>query len=156
MSTARAAEFAAFQQMVLACNKQRLHAAPLALADARAEGANPLCGDRLEVQLQFARDQIQFARYQGEMSAITTAAAERLCAALEGLDQPAAMQLLQQFMRSLQPRHADAEPLPKSLGDFAVLKHYPNRLKTATLPAATLLAALRGEVRTVSTETSES
>lgn len=150
MTDSRAADFAAFQQMVLVCNKQRQHFGQLAQPDATAQGANPLCGDRLEVHLHLAQETIRSARYQGEMSAVTIAAAEQLCAAIEGKSKSTALPLLQQFLQSLQP--SSGADLPGALSVFAVLKHYPNRLKTATLPAATLIAALQGEGRVVSTE----
>lgn len=150
MTAARVAEFAAFQEMVLVCNKQREHFGPLTHPDATAQGANPLCGDRLAVHLQFAQEHIQVARYQGEMSAVTIAAAEQLCAAIEGQGKAEALLLLQAFLAALQP--SSATDLPAALSAFAVLKHYPNRLKTASLPAATLIAALLGEQSVVSTE----
>lgn len=152
MSQANGPAFAAFQQLVLACNKQRQYFGCVEQPEAFAEGANPLCGDRLEVSLRLAGDQLQLARYQGEMSAVTMAAAEQLCAAIEQRSKADALALLQQFLTHLTASTPDAEPLPDALSAFSVLRHYPNRLKTATLPAATLIAALRGETQRVSTE----
>ena len=151
MTQTSQAAMAAFQQLVLTSNKQRHYFGAITLPEARAEGANPLCGDQLEVSLRLVHDQVQQARYQGEMSAITMAAAEQLCAAIEDRSKTDALSLLQDFLQSLrEPTHSPA--LPAELSAFDVLRHYPNRLKTATLPAATLIAALQGESKKVSTE----
>jgi NifU-like protein involved in Fe-S cluster formation len=131
-----------FQQQVLACTKSaRCVGAPDPLEGWLTQsGANPLCGDQLSIYLRCDASGLN-ARYQGEMSAITQAAAELCCRGIAGLSPIAASDYLH-AARALLLGHA-AEPF--DLGEFAVfavLRDYPVRIKTATLPIFTLQAAL--------------
>jgi nitrogen fixation protein NifU and related proteins len=138
-----------FQALVLARNRVRGFFGECLPADLRvthrARGANPLCGDRLEVIVHI--DQTGFivgARFFGEMSAITAAAADILCERLERQGHSEALTLLGHAQMLL----SSSAMQPHTLGDFAafaVLRDYPARLKTALLPIASFQAALRGE-----------
>jgi nitrogen fixation protein NifU and related proteins len=148
-----AAALAAFQTLVLAHNRERRYQGAPTQFQRHARGANPLCGDALEVFLTLEGEQIQQARYLGEMSAISFAAAEILCAAITGQSLAAAAERLQACAQLFQITGADlVSAIPPEFAAFAVVRRYPNRLKTATLPIATLLAAVTGDVGTVCTE----
>jgi nitrogen fixation protein NifU and related proteins len=149
-----AGALAAFQTLVLARNRERLYLGAPAQFQRHAHGANALCGDAIEVFLTLQGEQIQQARYQGEMSAISFAAAEILCAALEGQALVAAERILQACLQLFRTPEALFLPdnIPSEFAAFAIVRRYPNRQKTATLPIATLLAAVAGDLGVVSTE----
>ena len=149
-SAALADALARFQELVLLRNRARPHFGELLNPSRQAIGTNPLCGDRLTVELVVVGDQIVQSAFSGEMSAISIAAAEILCAQIENLSLTDAEARLRAAQRML----AGRQDLPA--GDefqcFTVVRRYPSRLKTATLPVATLLAAVRGDLAPVSTE----
>src|SRR5476649_1187116 len=62
-------------------------------ADARVEGFNPLCGDRLTVQLKMAGDAIADIRFEGQGCAISTASASLMTEAVKGKSRTEALAL---------------------------------------------------------------
>jgi nitrogen fixation NifU-like protein len=58
---------------------------PLPGADVTHEGANPLCGDRIRVELRLEGGAVTEARFRGEACAIATAAASLLTDRLRGM-----------------------------------------------------------------------
>jgi len=141
---------AQFQATVLQRNRSRLHFGKLPSANRRADGANPLCGDQLSVELEVFDGQILQSRFHGEMSAISIAAAEILCTQIEHLSLPQAEQVLREAQAMLAGRLDLASA--NEFHCFEAVRRYPSRLKTATLPVATLLAAVLGNATRVSTE----
>ena len=141
---------AQFQALVLLRNRARPHFGRLLNPSHHAFGANPLCGDQLIVELVVADAKISQCSFYGEMSAISIAAAEILCAQIENLSLSNAEHRLcaAQAMLAGQLELAASDEFQC----FAVVRRYPSRLKTATLPVATLLAAVRGDSAQVSTE----
>ena len=102
------------------------------------------------VELVVVGDRIEQSAFYGEMSAISIAAAEILCTQIENLslaDAEARLRAAQSMLAGRQDLAAGDE-----FQCFTVVRRYPNRLKTATLPVATLLAAVRGDSAPVSTE----
>jgi nitrogen fixation NifU-like protein len=56
------------------------------LPDIAVEEVNPLCGDRIRIELRFSRDRaVKEARFSGEMCAVAKASASILMASLEGM-----------------------------------------------------------------------
>ncbi|NJR43969.1 SUF system NifU family Fe-S cluster assembly protein [bacterium] len=118
-----------------------------------ARGNNPLCGDEIRLQLQIEQGQIQALAFAGEMSAITRASANMLCELLLRKNIAQAQAITKAAMALL--RDADANPQEQLLGEFSamqILRQFPNRIKTATLPWAALDHALKGDKAEVSTE----
>jgi len=58
---------------------------PLPGPDITGDGENPLCGDRVRIELKLAGDIIRMARFRGNACAISTAAASLLTEKLAGL-----------------------------------------------------------------------
>ena len=148
--SASAVALAQFQETVLQHNRTRLHFGKLINPSHQAKGANPLCGDQLNVELAVVDGRIIQSRFYGEMSAITVAAAEILSAQIENLSLLEAERRLVAAQSMLAGRQDLV--ITDEFQCFAVARRYPNRLKTATLPVATLLAAVRGDSTLVSTE----
>lgn len=94
---------------------------------ASEEGVNPLCGDRIRIDVLVRDGVLKAARFRGDACAITIAAA------------------------SLLTEHVSGRPLPSivALRDDDVLALIgadvpPGRRRCATLPLEVMLAALRG------------
>lgn len=62
----------------------------LAGATATAEDVNPLCGDRVRMQLRVADGRVQAARFAGDSCAICTASADVVAELVEGRPRDAA------------------------------------------------------------------
>ena len=141
---------AQFQALVLLRNRTRQHFGKLASASHQSIGANPLCGDELTVALSVVDDIIVQCGFHGEMSAISIAAAEILCTQIEHVS----LQQAELILRKAQAMLAGKLDLDSAdeFHSFAVVRRYPSRMKTATLPIATLLAAVLGDPSQVSTE----
>lgn len=118
----------------------------------RAEGANPLCGDRLTVYLRVANETIQDAAFQGSGCAIAIAAASLMTERVKGRTLAEAEALFEQFRQMIA---APADAPVADLGDLSALagvRRFPVRLKCATLPWEALRAAAAARVEVVSTE----
>jgi nitrogen fixation NifU-like protein len=125
-----------------------------ALADAnhKAEGYNPLCGDRVTLYLKVDDDVIEDASFEGIGCAISTAAASLMTEALKGKKIGDVQHLFKDFHDMV--TGADPTPHPQ-LGKLEVLagvREFPSRVKCATLAWHTVFAALKGEREPVSTE----
>ncbi|HWZ32703.1 MAG TPA: SUF system NifU family Fe-S cluster assembly protein [Bryobacteraceae bacterium] len=139
-----------YQEIILDHSKKPRNFGPLENASAHAEGFNPLCGDRLTLELKLDGDTVQDARFRGAGCAISVASASLMTEALKGKTREQAEQMFQRFHQLLT---TDA-PQPEDLGKLAVfsgVREYPMRVKCATLAWHTLHAALQNQEK-VSTE----
>jgi len=106
----------------------------------RNELYNPLCGDRIEVQLRIVNNQVESAAFTGEACTICMASASLLCATTPG--KPAA------WLEELHTRLHAALEGGQDLDGAEVLKPllgvrlYPSRIRCATLPWSAALGAL--------------
>jgi nitrogen fixation protein NifU and related proteins len=146
-----------YQELILDHSKKPRNREPVEGANATAEGYNPLCGDRITLQLKMQNDVIQDAGFQGSGCAISTASASLMTEALKGRTRAEAERLFERFHEMLTGT-GPAGATPSDLGKLAVfsgVRQYPIRVKCATLAWHTLKAALRGseaETPRVSTE----
>jgi nitrogen fixation protein NifU and related proteins len=107
-----------------------------------ADGANPLCGDALHVELRAEGGQVAELRFRGEACAIATAAASMLGEIAIGRSERELAAIEDRFARLIHSGLRD-----DSLGDLNALgelAQHPARQKCALLPFATLRAALNG------------
>jgi nitrogen fixation NifU-like protein len=122
-------------------------------ANRRAEGNNPLCGDRLTVWLRVEDGKIQDAAFQGSGCAISKASASLMTAAVKGKSQAEAQALFERFRGLVTGtlNQQEAETLGK-LAVFSGLSEFPIRVKCASLSWHALKAALEQPDALVSTE----
>ncbi len=73
-----------YSEIILDYYKHPRNKGEMAACDAQAEEHNPLCGDKIKVQLQIENDQIIKAQYSGEGCAISQAATSMLTEHIEG------------------------------------------------------------------------
>ena len=119
----------------------------------KAEGYNPLCGDRCTVFINSNDGVIHDISFQGNGCAISKASASMMTQALKGKTLEQAEQIFQKFhgMVTGQKSEAEAGEIGK-LKVFAGVSEFPARVKCATLAWHTLEAALHGQQKPVSTE----
>ena len=122
-------------------------------ASHRAEGYNPLCGDRLTLYLRLSGEVIAEAGFEGVGCAISTASASLMTEALKGKTIAEAEALFAGFHALLTDSGAAAVPVPLGkLQALAGVRAYPSRVKCATLAWHTLHAALHRTSAPASTE----
>lgn len=144
---------ALYQDLILDHNRSPRNYRVPEHANRRAEGNNPLCGDRLNVWLRMDDDIIQDIGFQGSGCAISRASASLMTTSVQGKTRAEAEALFQQFRRlvtgTLSP--SEAESLGK-LAAFARVSEFPVRVKCASLCWHALRAALEQPEAVVSTE----
>ena len=146
---------ALYQEIILDHNRQPRNQGELADTGHRAEGNNPLCGDRLTVTLRLADDRIADIRFRGQGCAISTASASLMTEAVKGKPVDEVERLFAGFHELLTGDPSVPAEAPAELGKLAVfagVREFPIRVKCATLPWHTLAAALGGKDGAVTTE----
>ena len=141
-----------YQEVILDHYKRPRNFHPLAGANRKAEGFNPLCGDRLTLYLKLSDGVIEEASFEGSGCAISSASASLLTESVKGKTEQEAEVLFQAFHDLVTQ---DAATPGAGLGKLAVLadvREYPARVKCATLAWHTLHAALANQEEPVSTE----
>jgi nitrogen fixation protein NifU and related proteins len=118
----------------------------------RAEGFNPLCGDRLTVYLRVDDGVIADVAFQGSGCAISKASASLMTESMKGKNLAEAGALFDRFQQMItaQP-DSPVDPLGK-LTALAGVRQFPIRVKCASLAWHTLHAALDSRDEVVSTE----
>ena len=140
-----------YQDMILDHNKRPRNFGRLAAANRSASGDNPLCGDRIDLELEIQDGRIENIAFTGAGCAISTASASLMTEAVKGRPLAEAEALAERF-RALMRGEG---PAGEELGGLAALtgvRAYPMRVKCATLPWHTLRSALAGADTTVTTE----
>jgi nitrogen fixation NifU-like protein len=141
-----------YRDVILDHNRLPRNFGRLEPADAKADGHNPLCGDRLTVSLRMNGDRVEDIRFEGKGCAISTASASLMTEAIKGKDRAAIGQLFNKVHALLTQQ--DAVP-GADLGKLAALsgvREFPARVKCASLCWHTLNAALDHGANTVTTE----
>lgn len=142
-----------YQEVILEHSKAPRNYRELKDADHKAEGFNPLCGDRFTVYLHMDGDSIRDITFQGSGCAISKSSASMMTQSLKGKTRAQAEELFKNF-HSVVTGHAagrDQAALGK-LAVFSGVSEFPLRVKCATLAWHTLQAALEGKQEAVSTE----
>ena len=131
-----------YQQVILDHNRSPRNFRKVPGANRQAEGYNPLCGDRISLQVRVEGDVIRELGFQGSGCAISKAAASLMTAAVEGKTTDEANALFRAFHDML----AGGATAPGKLAAFAGVKAFPARVKCANLSWHALRAALENTV----------
>ena len=143
-----------YQELILEHSKAPRNYRELKSADRKAEGYNPLCGDRFTVYLQMEDDFIRDIGFQGSGCAISKASASMMTQSLKGKTKDQALKLFERFRENVTGQARGKGNLV-DLGKLAVfsgVSEFPARVKCATLAWHTLQAAMEGKQEAVSTE----
>ncbi len=143
---------ALYQEVILDHNRKPRNYGSLEHASHRAEGHNPLCGDRISVTLDLNGDRVDGIAFQGESCAICKASASMMTVTVKGKTRADAETLIHEF-RDMATGKLDLDGLPHigRLAVFAGVRDLPTRVKCAILPWHTLHAAFNS-VASTSTE----
>ena len=130
-----------YQEVILDHSKRPRNCHPMDDANRKAEGYNPLCGDKLKLFLKMEGDVVKDVSFVGSGCAISTASASLMTESLKGKTREEALKLLDHFHELLTTDAAVREDLGK-LVVFCGVRDYPARVKCATLAWHTLRTAL--------------
>jgi nitrogen fixation protein NifU and related proteins len=116
-----------------------------------AQGYNPLCGDKITLDLKLADNHIDDIAFQGSGCAISTASASLMTESIKGKTLQEAEMLFDKFHNLITGDKPDSSGMGK-LAVFSGVREFPARAKCATLAWHTLRAALQERDAPVSTE----
>lgn len=143
-----------YQEVILEHSKAPRNFKKLATANHRAEGFNPLCGDRFTVYLDLDGDKVRDASFEGSGCAISKASASMMTQSVKGKTIAEAERLFENFHRFVTTQNhseGDSAEMGK-LAVFSGVAEFPARVKCATLAWHTLQAALEDKQEPVTTE----
>jgi nitrogen fixation NifU-like protein len=119
-------------------------------ANRRAEGYNPLCGDKVTLYLKVEEGVIRDVSFEGSGCAIATASASLMTESIKGKREAEALHLLES-VHGMVTTGASSGDLGK-LEVLAGVHEFPLRVKCATLAWHTMKAALENVAEPVTTE----
>jgi nitrogen fixation NifU-like protein len=144
-----------YQQVILDHHHRPRNFGELERADHRAEGYNPLCGDRVNVEVTLGEGgRLEKVGFTGQGCAICMASASMMTEYLSGRTREEGEAAFTAF-RDLVAGQGDPATFEDVLGKLAVfagVREFPVRVKCATLPWHTFHAALESADSRVSTE----
>ena len=140
-----------YQQVILDHNRRPRNFREIEQGQ-KAEGYNPLCGDRLTVYLRVEDGRIRDASFVGSGCAISKASASLMTNSVKGKTIEEADALFNRFRTMI--TRAPEEPVDDlgKLSVFAGVRQFPVRVKCASLAWHTLHAAMQGGDEVVKTE----
>ena len=137
-----------YQEVILDHNRRPRNFRVLADATNRAEGHNPLCGDRLTLYLKLADGVVTDVSFEGGGCAISKASASLMTDAVKGRTVADVRDLFARFHRMVTtPPDQGVEDMGK-LSALAGVREFPVRVKCASLAWHTLNAAMADQPRT--------
>ncbi len=144
-----------YQEVIVDHAKRPRNFRRITAANRHAEGHNPLCGDRLAVDLVVEDGVVKDVGFVGAGCAVSTASASLMTDLLKGKSVDEAERLFTRFHDLVTGVMAADDGAVASLGKLAVFAgvcEYPARVKCASLPWHSARAALHGEAAPVTTE----
>jgi nitrogen fixation NifU-like protein len=132
-----------YQEIILDHYRQPRGRGELAPPKITQEGFNPSCGDEIILDLRVQDGRIQEVRFRGRGCSISQASASMLTEAVQGRTLEEAHTLIQQVLALVK---GETEGDIETLGDIAALagvRHFPVRVKCATLAWHALEEALK-------------
>ena len=140
-----------YQQVILDHNRRPRNFRSIETGQ-KAEGYNPLCGDRVTVYLRVENGRIADASFEGSGCAISKASASLMTDAVKGKTIEEAEALFERFHRMITSNPDEPVADLGKLNVFAGVRQFPVRVKCASLPWHTLRAAAETRHEVVSTE----
>lgn len=140
-----------YRELILDHAKSPRHFGKLENATHRAQGINPLCGDKITLYLALGDGNVQDAAFEGSGCAISVASASLLTETV--INKPVDVAL--DFFNALTSRLTGGEMSEIDLGKLKALegvREFPSRVKCATLAWHALHSAIHERPEPVSTE----
>lgn len=145
-----------YQQVILDHNKQPRNYHEVDGSNRKAEGYNPLCGDRLTLYAKIEDGVVRDVGFVGSGCAISKASASMMTEAIKG--KPVAE--VEKIFKAFHDLVTEEAPAGENEADadlgklvvFSGVREFPMRVKCATLAWHTLRAALENKEETATTE----
>jgi nitrogen fixation protein NifU and related proteins len=145
-----------YQEVILDHGRHPRNFGTLPAASHHADGHNPFCGDKVTVFLALENGRVADVRFQGAGCAISMASASLMTDAAKGKSEPELHAMFERFQVGMTAKDdgdaADALSGLDKLAVFEGVREFPIRVKCATLPWHTLVAALDRASAPVKTE----
>lgn len=142
-----------YQELIVDHNRRPRNRRRIEHPDRKAEGYNPLCGDRVTVYVTLHGDVIQDVAFEGKGCAISTASASLMTEALKGKTLAQAESLYHCFHHLVMGEHETCNGVDLGkLEVFSGVSKYPARVKCASLVWHAIKFALENKAETVTTE----
>jgi len=144
-----------YQSVILDHNKRPRNFREPEGCNRRAQGLNPLCGDKVTVYLVVDGERVADAGFTGAGCAISTASASLMTEAVKGRPVAEIEKLFDQFHALVTAEPGAQAPDDAALGKLAVfggVREFPMRVKCATLSWHAMRQALHEDGSAVSTE----
>lgn len=142
-----------YQDLILDHGKKPRNFHTMPDAQVHAEGFNPLCGDKCTVYANLTDGTLTDVSFQGKGCAISQASASLMTQIVKDKPRAEIQHYFEIFQKMVKDTATPAEI--EELGKLAALagvKEFPSRVKCATLPWHTLIAALDQKPEIISTE----
>ena len=136
-----------YMEVILDHNKNPRNKGKIPKYTHSADGHNPLCGDKISIQIVVENNTVTDAKFIGTGCAISTASASILTDTIKGLNKAQIEEMFKNFHNLVMDKSSEKN----NLGKFSVfegVKKYPTRVKCATLSWHALMAALEGKKET--------
>ncbi len=143
-----------YQQVILDHNKAPRNFRKIENPSGFAEGYNPLCGDKINIYVNFDNEKISDISFQGSGCAISKASASLMTSMLKGKTRKEAEEIFNRFHDLVTDKLGD-NPDIEDLGKLAVftgVRDFPARVKCVSLAWHTMMNALHNKDEKVSTE----
>jgi nitrogen fixation NifU-like protein len=139
-----------YQETILDHQKRPRSKGELGGATHEATGFNPLCGDRVRIQLRIEGDRIKECMFDGEGCAICMSSASMMTEHCQDISVSEAQRLFERMQAFLVAPDVtnDLDIESEELGDLVALggvRRLPVRIKCANLPWHTLRSAMTGD-----------
>ncbi len=143
-----------YQQVILDHNKQPCNFHQVEGSNRKAEGYNPLCGDRLTLYARIEDGVLRDVGFIGSGCAISKASASMMTEAIKGKSVAEVEKIFKAFhgLVTEEDREGGDDAALGKLVVFSGVREFPVRVKCATLAWHTLRAALENEEGTTTTE----
>jgi len=139
-----------YQEVILDHSKRPRNFRGMPDANRRADGHNPLCGDRATVYLHVEGGVVRDVSFEGSGCSISTASASMMTEAVKGKTVAESEALFARFHELVTADPSRAATAAAELGKlaaFAGVHEFPIRVKCASLAWHTMKAALDGGSR---------
>lgn len=140
-----------YQAVILEHNRNPRGYGDLVDATHRADGFNPICGDKVTITLRLTGTTLEDVRFSAQSCALCRASASVMVEALKGQTTEGASTLSENFESMIR---GSGGVTSGASAAFGAIKDYPARAKCVILPWRTFKSAVKNQ-STVSTENEE-
>ncbi len=147
-----------YQEIVLDHGKNPRNKKKCKNFNEEAEGHNPLCGDKVHIFLKLNKEKkVEDISFEGEGCAISIASASIMTETIKGKDFNVVKKIIENFLNMLKKgsklnTNTLSEDQNTTMMSLSGVKHFPMRVKCATLAWHTFMHAAEGKKEIVNTE----